>query len=429
MSRKRVVITGMGLVTPCGEGWQPYWASVLAGKSHIRQLNHWGTNGYPHKFAGEIEDFDPTKTIKNRKSLKVMSRTIMFAVIASDLAIRDSALAMDKINAQRFGVSLGTGVINNDLDELAQGIREGLGPDGVFDIKKFGQSGVRALFPLWFLKYLPNMPACHISIVHGLKGPNNTVTTSAAAGAQAIGEAFRVIERGDADIMIAGSTDSKINAMGLSRFQLLGLLSQDKQGSAHEAYCPFDIQHDGMILGEGAGLLILEEYKHAKARGARIYGEIRGYGSCSDFIHDPRTAQDFTGKCLAMERALHSASILPEEVDAVLANGSGIPQEDIHEAQALHIVFQRAVNQIVVTGVKPITGHLVYGSAGVELAAGLLSLRDQVIPPLVNLKKPDPACDLPFVLDRPLPRKVKTILFNSFGFGGQNASLVVSHHE
>lgn len=428
MSRRRVVITGIGLMTPCGEGWQPYWASVLAGKSHIRPLSLLNLNDFPSRFAGEIPDFDPTKSIKNRKSLKVMSKTIMLAVMASDLAIRDSNLQMDQINPLRFGVSLGTGIINNDLDELAQGLREGFREDGTFDMQKFGQTGIRSLFPLWLLKYLPNMPACHISIVHGLKGPNNTLTTSSAAGAQAIGEALRVIERGDADLMIAGSADSKLNAMGLSRLHLLGLLSK-RNHVAEEAYCPFDEKHDGMVPGEGAGLLILEEYKHAKARGARIYGEIKGYGSCSDFIHDPRTSQDFTGKCLSMERALDHAQMLPEEIDVVFANGSGIPHEDIHETQALHIVFQNAINQIVVTGVKPITGHLIYGSAGVEIAAGLLSLRDQVVPHLVNLNKPDVACDLPFVSKKPLPRKLNSILFNSFGFGGQNASLVVSHHE
>ena len=422
------MVTGIGMITSCGIGWQPYWAAALAAEPHIRYLSGFSRNGFPSEMGGEIIDFDSARMIKNRKSLKVMSRAIMFAVAASDLAISDAGISMNQVDPFRFGISLGTGIINNDLDELASGIREGIDASGKFDMNLFGQKGLRALFPLWFLKYLPNMPACHISITHGLKGPNNTITTSSAAGAQAIGEAFHVIQRGDADRMLAGSTDSKLNAMGISRFQLLGFLSRSKNVPG-AAYSPFDEAHDGMILGEGAGLVVLEELSHAKARGAQIYGEMKGYGSSSDFSHDPRETKDYAGKCYAMKRALKESLRGTDEVDAVFANGSGIPKDDLQETSALHEIFQEKTGRLNVTGVKPITGHLVYGAGGVEFAAAMLALRDQMIPPLANLKKPDSGCDLPFVRDAPYCGAVRTLLFNSFGFGGQNASLVAVKYE
>jgi 3-oxoacyl-[acyl-carrier-protein] synthase II len=261
-------------------------------------------------------------------------------------------------------------------------------------------------------------------MAHGLRGPSNTITTSAAAGTQAIGEAFRVIKRGDADLMLAGGTDSRINPMGVSRFNLLGLLSY-RNHIPEKAYCPFDMRRDGVILGEGAGLILLEEKEHAVRRGAFIYGEIAGYGASSDFNYDPRSAEDFTGKCVAMTRAMKEARLAPADIDILLANGSGIPQEDIQEACAVQSVFENQIAKLQVTAVKPITGHLVYGSGGVEIAAALMALRQEVIPPLTNLESPDPACELPFVIERPRPYAAGSFLLNSFGFGGQNATLVV----
>jgi 3-oxoacyl-[acyl-carrier-protein] synthase II len=223
--------------------------------------------------------------------------------------------------------------------------------------------------------------------------------------------------------MLAGGTDSKVNPQGICRFQLLGFLSSRNHIPA-EAYRPFDELHDGVVLGEGAGLLILEERGHALKRGARIYGEIVGYGASSDFNYDPRISEDFRGKQLAMTRALEEASIPPEDIDFLLANGSGVPQEDIQEANAVREVFENS-KKLRVTSVKPITGHTIYAAGGVEMAAALLALREEFIPPLVNLEKPAPECDLPFVKEKAQPSPNKTFLLNSFGFGGQNASLVV----
>lgn len=425
MTYRRVAITGLGLLTPCGQGWKPYWQAALDIQSHIRFLSA-APQGQrtPVRMVGEICGFDPSEYIKQRKSLKVMSREIQLAVAASYLAVEDSGIKLEEVDRSRFGISLGTGVINNDLDEISVGIQKGFDDDGKFQMTKFGQEGVRSLFPLWFLKYLPNMPACHVSIAHGLQGPSNTVTTSAAAGAQAIGEAFHVIQRGDADFMIAGSTDSKINAMGISRFQLLGLLA-DESAHPEKAYRPFDKRHNGVVLGEGAGLLVLEEWEHARKRGAHIYGELAGYGSSSDFNYNPSITEDFTGKKLAMSRALGDAQLDASDIDFLVANGSGIPMDDIQEAQAIRTVFQSSLNSLRVTNVKPITGHLVYGSGGVEIGAALLALRDGVIPAVANLEKPADHCELPFVMEKPAYTLTRSFLFNSFGFGGQNASLVV----
>lgn len=423
MSIRRVAITGLGLMTPCGQGWQPYWQAVVEGRSHINFISALSIENYPHKLGGEIRDFNPGEYIKQRKSLKVMSREIQLAVVASHLALLDSAIKLPETDLTRFGISLGTGVINNDLDEIGAGIRSGLDESGKFSMNKFGQSGIRSLFPLWFLKYLPNMPACHISMTHGLQGPNNTITTSSTAGVQAIGEAYKVIQRGDADLMIAGSTDSKINAMGISRFQLLGLLSKHET-NPETAYCPFDRKHDGIVLGEGAGLVVLEDWEHAKKRGAKIYAELTGYGCASDFHHDQHFREDIQGKRGAMVRALSDAQVNPDEVDLLMANGSGVPQDDRMEARAVESVFENSLRDLKVTGVKPITGHLVYGSGGVELGAAALSLYEGVIPQLANFETPDPGCDLPFV-KKSEHSSVRRLVLNSFGFGGQNASLVL----
>ncbi len=421
--KRRVVITGLGTVTACGQGWKPYWEAALAGKSAVRATTHLNLNGFSFRFAGTIPHFDPKLFIENRKSLKLMSREIQLAVAASRLALEDAKLFGTSYDPTRFGVTLGTGIINNDLDEIGVGFRNSLDEFGQFSITKFGQEGIRTLYPLWFLKYLPNMPACHVSMAHQLRGPSNTITTSSAASAQAIGEAYRVIERGDADMMLAGGTDSKINAMGISRFYLLGLLSQSK-AEPEEAYCPFDERHDGIILGEGAGILVLESLESAEKRGATIYAEIIGYGSSSDFNYDPRDSDDFTGKRVAIRRALEDASLEATDIDLIVANGSGIPQEDIQESLAIHSLYASPCERLHVTTLKPITGHLVYGSGSIEAAMTALIMQQKTIPPVANLKTPDPHCPLPFVKEKPLAHEVQYSILNTFGFGGQNAALV-----
>ena len=270
------------------------------------------------------------------------------------------------------------------------------------------------------------MPACHVSIAYQLRGPSNTITTSSAAGAQAIGEAYRVIERGDADIMLAGGTDSKLNPMGISRFHLLGLLSK-RQDMPGKVYCPFDEKHDGIVLGEGSGMLALESLENAKARGATIYAELGGYGSSSDFNIDPRDEDDFTGKRVAMRRALEDAGLERDDLDVIVANGSGVPQGDIQEALAIHSFYVGSFGKLQVTALKPITGHAVYGSGGIEAIIASLIVSKKTVPPVANLKKNYPECPLPLVKGKAKPVTANVVMLNSFGFGGQNASLVFKH--
>lgn len=422
-SKRRVVITGFGVISPCGHGWESYWDAALHGRSAIQSSEPLGLKSASFKYAGMLAGFDPKQFIENRKSIKLMSREIQMAVAASRLALRDAKLTPESYDPTRIGVTLGTGILNNDLDEIGIGFRNGLDENGHFSLPKFGQDGIRSLFPLWFLKYLPNMPACHISVANQLRGPSNTITTSSAASTQAIGEAYRVIERGDADIMLAGGTDSKLNAMGVSRFQLLGLLAAREEAPG-KVYCPFDKKHDGIVLGEGSGILVLESLESAKKRGATVYSEIAGYGSSSDFNYDPRDTDDFTGKRVAIRRALEDAAIEPADVDVLVANGSGIPQEDIQETLAVHSFYSSTFKKLHVTAVKPVTGNLVYGTGSVEAVIAALTTHKDQVPPVANLVDPAPECSLPFVKDKAQACDVKVTVLNTFGFGGQNASLV-----
>lgn len=425
-TKRRVVITGFGVLTPCGKGWKAYWDCAVKGRSMIGSADSLQLGNFPFRQAGIILKFDPKEFVENRKSIKLMSREIQFAVAASCLALEDACLTPEIYDPTRVGVILGTGIINNELDEIGVGFRQSVDETGHFSMTKFGQEGLRSLFPLWFLKYLPNMPACHVSIVNQLRGPSNTITTSSAAGTQAIGEAYRVIERGDADIMLAGGTDSKLNVMGISRLQLLGFLSK-REDVPEKVYCPFDSKHDGIVIGEGAGILVLESLENAKERNAPVYAEIAGYGSSSDFNYDPRDPDDFTGKRVAIRRALEDASLEPADVDVIVANGSGIPQEDIQESLAIHSLYTHTFNKLLVTAVKPVTGHLIYGAGSIEAVIAALIAKYKQIPPVINLEKPAPDCPLPFVRNKAQAYDVKISVLNTFGFGGQNASLVFRH--
>ncbi len=422
-AKRRVVVTGFGVLTACGNGWEAYWDAALQGRSSIRSASALRLNSPSFKYAGMLENFEAKAFIENRKSIKVMSREIQLAVAAGGLALKSARLSAEHYDPTRVGVTLGTGIINNDLDEIGVGFRNGLDEQGRFSMAKFGRDGIRSLFPLWFLKYLPNMPACHVSVAYHLRGPNNTITTSSAASTQAIGEAYRVIERWDADVMLAGGTDSKLNAMGISRFQLLELLSK-REASPEKAYCPFDKKHDGIVVGEGAGILVLESLESAEKRGATVYAEIAGYGSSSDFNYDPRDPDDFTGKRVAIRRALEDAAVEPGDVDVIVANGSGLPMEDVQESLAIRSLYAGDLKKLHVTAVKPVTGNLVYAAGGVEAVVAALIPQQGRIPPVANLETVDPRCALPFVTGRAKTCDVNVSVLNTFGLGGQNASLV-----
>ncbi|MBI2167482.1 MAG: beta-ketoacyl-[acyl-carrier-protein] synthase family protein [Candidatus Omnitrophica bacterium] len=416
MSGRRVVITGIGTVSACGLGYEPLWQAAVKGESAIRPLSEFSTNGSPVRVGGEIPDFEAADFVKERKSLKVMSRDIRLAVAASTLAVRDAGLVVESMDATRAGVTLGAPLINNELDELGLGIRGALDSEKRFQIKRFGREGIRALYPLWLLKYLPNMPACHISMTHRLKGPNNTLMTSSTGGLQAIGEAFRTIQRDDADVMLAGATDSKLNPVGLARLHLLGILSTNGH-EPRRAYRPFDRRRDGMVVGEGAGIFVLEEQGHASRRGARIYGEILGYGT------------NFNREGQSVKKALEEAGRGADEIDFVHAHGSGVREEDISEAKLIAGIFQNSSRRVPVTATKSVTGHLIDASGMTEASLALLALDRNLIPPVVNLEEPDPECDLNFVTGAPRPVAARTFLVHGMGLGEQSAAVVVGRHE
>ncbi len=411
--KRRVVITGIGSLSACGLGYEPLWEMTLAGQSAIRELPDFSSNGSPVRVGGVIPNFLPEQFVKTRKSLKVMSRDIQLAVAASGLAVADSGIQWETLDRTRAGVVLGSGLINNELEELGAGIKQSLDEAGKFQMKRFGREGIRALYPLWLLKYLPNMPACHISILHGLKGPNNTLTTSSTGCIQAVGEAYRVIQRDDADVMLVGASDSKLNPLGLSRLHLLGLLSE-RNHIPEKAYRPFDRARDGIVVGEGAGIFVLEEKNHAVKRGARIYGEILGYGAL------------FHSRTRSMQHALKEAGRDLKEISFVHAHGSGVPQEDVSEARSIAEIFSNGSSRVLVTASKSVTGHLIDAVGTTELSLALLSLQRKLLPPVANLEEPDPQCNLNFVTGKPEPIEGGSFLLHGFGFGGQSAALVVS---
>ncbi len=380
-NKQKVVVTGLGVLSACGSGWQPFWTACLENKSALRPLTL-----LPGMTGGEVPDFDPKQYVKNRKNIKLMSRDIQFAVGASKLAFADAKIDPQTLDLSKSGVVIGSCVINNELEELASGYQKAVLPDGTFSLPKFGSEGSPSFFPLWMLKYLPNMPASHVTIEFGLRGYSNTVTFSAASGAQAIGEAARVIERGDAEVMLAGGADSKLNPMGISRFKLFNMLS------------PI-----GMVVGEGAGILVLESFEHAQKRGAKIYAEVAGFGSAPDSNSSPVQHQDGSGKERAMRRAVKDAGISFSDLQGVIANSSGLSVHDNLEKKALENCLPP---NTPVTALKPLIGHTVYAAGGIESAAAVLAVSENRFP--VSHSK----------------QEVKSVMLNSFGFCGQNTALV-----
>lgn len=413
--KRRVVITGLGAVTALGEGAETLWKAALEKRSGIDTLSYeenWKTVG------AFLKDFEPEKYIEQRKSLKVMARDIQLAVAGAKLAMDDSNLNLSKTNRERFGVVVGSGVLNHELDELAYSIQNSVGVDGKIDLKKFGQEGLPALFPLWLLKYLPNMSACHISILFNLEGPNNTVTTGASASLQAIGEAYRIIERGSADLILAGGAESKVNPVGVTQYEVLGVLSTPNGHAPKEMYRPFDMQASGIVVGEGSGFLLLEELDHAKKRKAKIYAEVAGFGSSWS-----------QGHAIAMRSALQESRIQPSELGYIQAAGVGIPAEDLAETDAIFGVFNSSCKNLFVSASKPITGFTGFSAGALDLIISTLSLQNQMIPPTMNFDRAKRALPFQVVKGAPIEKKIKSVMTNCFGFNGQCASIITKKFE
>jgi 3-oxoacyl-[acyl-carrier-protein] synthase II len=429
---RRVVITGIGVVSPIGIGAKSFWENLLAGQVGVRRIALYDPTGFPSQIGGEvsgykINDFVPKSY---RKATKVMARDIELAVIAADDAFKDAGLQSKAytesptIAVERFGCNIGAGLISIDLAEMTQALnaaRSAADPSKL-DLKRWGQEGMQQLTPLWLLKYLPNMLACHVTIIHGLKGPSNTITCADASSHLAIGEAFRTIQRGAADLAICGGAETKIVPMALMRQTLLKRVSTQHNNSPDQAVRPFDQEASGTAVGEGGGLLILEEYEHAKARGAKIYCELVGFGASQDTysVMQPDPKGHSYGR--AIQKALAEANLPPTAVDCLVPCGLGIPSHDRAELAGLHNVFGAGLERVALSAIKAQTAHLAAGS-GVDAATAALAVHHGIIPPSKNTTKPIDGLKLN-VSAEARQAKVNVSVSSIYSLGGQNAALV-----
>jgi 3-oxoacyl-[acyl-carrier-protein] synthase II len=415
----------MGVISPIGMDSATCWQSLSQGRSGIKSIQSFNPGGLPVRIAGEIVGFDAKKFVdkKDRKSLRVMARSIQLAVAAAQLALDDSKIDKEKLDPTRFGVELGASLIASELEELgvASQVSANCQPGSV-DLEKWGKQGLPNIPPLWMLKYLPNMLACHISIMHNAQGPNNTITESDLAGLLALGEAFRITRRNQADFFLAGGGESRINPLSMVRQCLFQPLS--KRNDEPEKACrPFDRRRDGMVLGEGATVLVLEELEHARRRGARIYGEVAGFGAAFD--------RGMTGKGLAraIRAALTEAGIGPEAIDHVNASGISTIAGDAWEARGIQEVFGGREEPVPVLAAKSYFGNLGPGSAPTEIAVSLLALEHGQLPATLNYEEADPAC--PVTVAAKEIRPIRKPYFLKIGFTelGQCAAAVFRKWE
>lgn len=425
---RRVVITGIGIISPIGIGTAAFWENLLAGRCGIQRITQFDPSGLGSQIAGEVPaykigDFVPKSY---RKAAKVMARDIELAVVAADDAFKDSGLKSKAytetptFDGQRFGCNIGAGLISAELNELTAAMhaaREG----NRLDLKKWGHEGMNQLTPLWLLKYLPNMLACHVTIIHELKGPSNTITCADASSHLAIGEAFRTIQRGDADLAICGGAESKVNPMGAMRQGLLKRTCEDNANPA-AAVRPFDADANGMAIAEGGGLLILEEYEHAKARGAKIYAEVAGFGASQDAYSV--TEPDPTGRSYAnaIAKAMKEAGVSTEQLGCMVPHGLGIVSHDRAEMNGLRLALGSALEQVPLSPIKAQVGSLAAGS-GVDAAAAVLSVFHGKVPPAINTHKPLEGVRLN-VSAEARDVNVGVAISSVYSLGGQNAALV-----
>ena len=405
--KRRVVVTGMGIISPLGIGVEDNWSAVCNGNSGIGPITRFDSEPFPVKFAGEVKDFDPEKFMSH-KEVKKMDRFIHFAVAAGQSALEDSGYEITDENAERVGVQVGVGL------------------GGLPAIEKYhdtyNERGVRKITPFFIPMVIANLASGQISIHTGAKGPNTCVVTACATGTHSIGDAARLIQYGDADVMIAGGTESVITPLCVGGFHAAKALStrnDDPQGASR----PFDKDRDGFVIGEGCGVVVLEEYESAKKRGAKIYGEFAGYALNGDAYHITSTSPNGEGAARCMNLALNNAGINKEDIDYINAHGTSTGA-DSTETQAIKTVFGDHAYKLVVSSTKSMTGHLLGAAGGIEAIYSLLALSRGVLPPTINYTTPDPECDLDYIPNNAREEKIKMALSNSFGFGGTNAVLV-----
>ena len=411
---RRVVVTGMGVISPLGNTVDEMWERALNCESGIGELTAIDPSAYPCKVAGQVEDFEPNDWMDRREARR-MARFSQFAIAAGKQAVKDSCLNLDAIDRDRAGAVLGTG--GGSLPHSDQAMRTILGRGG------------HRLDPLYMAKMLPNMATGNLTIQLGLLGYTNTVTTACAAATQAIGDAAEVIRRGDADVMLAGGTEAGISELGLAGFCAMRALTTSYNDRPGESSRPFDRDRDGFAPSEGAALLVLEELGHARARGAQPLAELIGYGVTADARFLVAPPEDGGGAARAIRRALDHAGVDPVEIDYISAHATATEVGDIAETRAIRSVFGKDADRIPVSAFKSQVGHLLGAAGGVETIAAIQTLRTSQIAPTINLEHPDPECDLDYVPLKPRSADVRTVAKNSFGFGGQNAVLILRRFE
>ena len=406
--KRRIVVTGLGMVTPLGTGVQKTWYALLKGQSGIDKISLFDASGFPCQIAGEVKDFNPEDFIE-LKEQKKMDRFIHLAIGAAAFAVEDSGLKITSSNELRVGVSVGSGI------------------GGLPAIEKYHsvlmEKGPRRISPFFIPMVIVNLAAGQISMRYGAKGPNAAAATACATGSHSIGDAFKIIQRNDADVMIAGGCESAISPLGIAGFSAMKALST-RNHEPQKASRPFDKDRDGFIMGEGAGIIILEALEHALSRDARIYAEIVGYGMSADAYHITSPSPDATGAIKSMNMAIEDAGIQAEEVNYINAHGTSTKQNDELETLAIKKVFGNHAYKLAVSSTKSMIGHLLGASGGVESIFSILSIHDGKAPPTINLDNPDPLCDLDYVPHKARDMNIEVAMSNSFGFGGTNATLI-----
>ena len=405
---RRVVVTGVGLVCALGTGTEESWKNLVAGQNGIGPITLFDTTGFDCRIGGEVKNFDPFRWIE-KKELKKMGRFIQVALAGADFAIKMSAWKPTDSDLDEVGVYVSSGIGGFDIIE-----REHI---------KLMQGGPGRISPFFIPSAIVNLASGHISIRYGARGPNSATATACSASAHAIGDSFKIIERGAAEMMICGGTEATITPMGVGGFASMKALSTRNDDPAH-ASRPFDAGRDGFVVGEGAGILILESLEHAQKRNAPILAEIVGYGMSGDAYHITQPAENGDGAFRVMRAAMKDAKLTPDEIGYVNAHGTSTQLGDVIETRALKRVFGERAKNVPISSTKSMTGHLLGGAGGLEAGISVLALRDQILPPTINLEKPDPECDLDYVPNVARKASVEYALSNSFGFGGTNAALI-----
>lgn len=409
---KRVVVTGIGAITPIGTGKERFWQALKAGQSGIGRISKFDVTDYPTKIAGEVKDFDLIEYI-DKKEARRMDRFTQYGVAATKLAIEDAKLDVEKVDSHRFGVVLGSGI--GGIETLEK------------EYEKLMNKGPSRVSPFFIPMMISNIGAGQISMTFGAKGPNTTVVTACASSTNAIGDAFKIIQRGDADVMITGGAESSITPLSVAGFCSMKALST-RNDEPEKASRPFDKDRDGFVMGEGSGILILEELEHAISRGAHIYAEVVGYGMSADAYHITAPAPEGEGAARAMRNAIKDANILPEDIDYINAHGTSTPFNDKFETMAIKSVFGEYAYKLSVSSTKSMTGHLLGAAGGIEAIACSLAIDEGFIPPTINYTTPDIECDLDYVPNEGRKVEVQYALSNSLGFGGHNASIILKKY-